>query len=79
MKLRKMVSTILKAIGYTIGFLGVFFAFGSVGALENDAITTGQFFIQELTAFALIAIAVIVYIFRELFKYKYIENFYINK
>lgn len=79
MKLRKMVSTVLKAIGYVVGFLGVFFALGSVGALECNNITTGQFIIQELTAIALIAIAIIVYIFRELFNYKYIENFYVNK
>ena len=79
MKLRKMVSEVIKAFGYVLGFLGVFFALGSVGALECNNITADQFIIQEITAIALIIIAFIVYFFRDLFNYKYIENFYVNK
>jgi hypothetical protein len=36
MKLRKMISKILKAFGYVVGFLGVFFALGSVGGAVKD-------------------------------------------
>lgn len=79
MKLRKMVSRVLKALGYVIGIIGIFFALGSVGALETGSITCGQFIIYEITAGVIIALAFIVYIFRDLFNYKYIENFNINR
>lgn len=79
MKLRKMVSTIIKAIGLAVGFTGVYLVLNLVGALENDYITCSQFLVYIITAFAVIGLAFIVYIIKKLFDYKYIENFYINK
>ena len=75
MKFRKSISRVLKMIGYILGFAGVFFALGSVGAFENANIAGLQFFNQMIISGVLILSAFIVYILREHFNYKYIKNF----
>lgn len=75
MKLRKSISRVLKMIGYILGSVGVFFALGSVGAFENGNITGLQFFNQMIISGFFILATFVIYILREYFKYKYIDNF----
>lgn len=69
----KLIGIILRIANYIIGFAGVFLALGTVGGLENDQITFGQFFLYELLAIGLILLTFVVYNFRYWFNYTYIE------
>lgn len=79
MKVRKSISYILKVLGCALALTGAFCVIGSAGALQQDSITCSQFIIQELMAFVVIFLAIVVYLLREKFNHKYIKNFYISK
>ena len=72
MKFTKVISFILKIAGYVLGFGGIIYILGSVGALEQNSITMLQCFLQALAGFGCIAVAFIIFIGREVFKYYFI-------
>ena len=74
MKIKKFISESLKVLGYFLGILGGFLAYGFVGGLENDQITISQFWLYELLALGLIVLAFIVYIIRGEFNNKYLNK-----
>ena len=70
MKKIKKINSILEKVGYIAGFAGAILFFGSVGALENETISFGQFLFQELMAIGCVGIACGCYTVREYFKTK---------
>lgn len=69
MKIRKIISGILKFMIYAFVISGVFLGIGGVGSFEWNTITFGQFIFQEFLAIILIFLAFIVYIIRNFFNY----------
>jgi hypothetical protein len=74
MEIKKLVYSVLKVIGYVLGFIGAFKLIGAVGALEYDCITLGEFVYHEFIAFVLIFSSYTVYIIRENFKYRFLRR-----
>ena len=56
-KKQKVVCIVLKVLGYLLGFGGLFFMLGSVGSLECETISYGQFWMQELIALISVILA----------------------
>jgi hypothetical protein len=73
MKLNKIINSVLVILAGLLPVLGILMAIGSVGALECDNISLGQFFVQELIAFALFGLGYIFYIVQS-----YYEHFHVK-
>lgn len=72
MKHTKIISFILKVLGYTFGIGGCLLFIGTIGAFDADSISFGQFLLQELIAIISICAALCVYAVREYFKLHFI-------
>lgn len=69
-EVKKAIYSLLKIIGYVLGFIGVIKLIGAVGALEWDFITIGDFIYHEFIAWTLLFSSYVVYIIRMNFKYR---------
>ena len=69
MKNETVLKNFIKGFGYVIGFVGVLFAIGSVGAHEWNTITTFQLIVQEFIALIVIYLGFIVYNIGKYFNY----------
>ena len=56
-RLKSAFITILKVSTFILSFAGIFWIMGTVGASDNNTITTSQLFIQLLQGFFLCGIA----------------------
>lgn len=74
MEVKKAIYSLLKMIGYVLGFIGVIKLIGAVGALECDYITLGEFVYHEFIALTLVCTSYIVYIIRANFKYRFLRR-----
>lgn len=73
--LKTLFYIILRVLSYVTGFCGVFGIIGTVGSLELDRITFGQFWLQEFFCVGLILLTIVVYYIRETFKYRHLRNY----
>jgi hypothetical protein len=74
MKNAKIISFILKCFGYALGTFGGVLFIGSIGSFDKDAITFGQFILQELLAVGCIVMTAYIYGVREVVKTYYVED-----
>ena len=77
-KRRIIISLVMDAIWFVLGFAGAITILGSVGAIEMDNITILQGIIQMAIAVVALYVAHIVYNISEAFKDKYINNVRFN-
>lgn len=56
-RLKNAIITLLKVSTFILAFAGIFWIIGTVGASDNNTITTSQLFIQTLQGFFLCGVA----------------------
>jgi hypothetical protein len=74
MKVEFICFLVLKIFGYFCGTVGTLSVFGFAGSLESSTITATQFWLYELHAFGLIALAFVIYYIREVVREDFIRR-----
>lgn len=74
MKVELICFLVLKFFGYFCGTAGILSVFGLAGSFESNTITATQFWLYELCAFGLIALAFVVYYIREVVREDFIRR-----